>query len=83
MVLPGGPVAEQPYAGPPNPAGLIYQDPHAVNTGPPLHGLDSTLPEGRTVYVSNVPVSITEAQLQDFFGVVGTVAKIKMCGEEQ
>lgn len=54
-----------------------------VNTGPPLHGYESTAPEGRTVYVSNVPYNITDWQMQEFFSVVGTAVKIKLCGGEE
>eukprot|EP00667_Euglena_gracilis_P006146 EG_transcript_6194 len=79
-VPPGGDFVQ--YTGPPDPASLRYQDPHAANTGPPLHGYDSVAPEGRTVYISNVPNGITEFQLQDFFSVVGTAVKVKLCGED-
>eukprot|EP00668_Euglena_longa_P031922 GGOE01041194.1.p1 GENE.GGOE01041194.1~~GGOE01041194.1.p1 ORF type:complete len:534 (-),score=117.13 GGOE01041194.1:312-1751(-) len=79
---PGGGGDYVPYTGPPDPASLRYQDPHTANTGPPLHGYDSVAPEGRTVYISNVPNGITEFQLQDFFSIVGTAMKVKLCGEE-
>jgi RNA recognition motif-containing protein len=78
-----GPATEAvPYTGPPDPDTLTYQDPHIANTGPPLHDPTSTAPEARTAYIANVPNNITETQIQDFFSIVGTVTRVKLCGEE-
>lgn len=36
----------------------------------------------RTVYVSNLPTSIPEAQIVEFIGLSGRVINYKFCGEE-
>ena len=52
-----------PYEGPPRPDQVIRSDPSTANAGPPLHPLDSTAKEARTVYVGNIPNTITEVCL--------------------
>eukprot|EP00667_Euglena_gracilis_P007519 EG_transcript_7590 len=69
------------YTGPPAPEALVRQDPHAVNTGPPLHPLDSPAREARTVYVTNVPNGMSEEQLMDWFQCVERPVKLKLCGD--
>ena len=52
-----------------------------VNTGPPLHSLESTAPEGRTVYISNVPYHVGETELQvlHVLCAAGVVCDARQC----
>eukprot|EP00668_Euglena_longa_P016470 GGOE01020728.1.p1 GENE.GGOE01020728.1~~GGOE01020728.1.p1 ORF type:complete len:533 (-),score=66.04 GGOE01020728.1:118-1716(-) len=69
------------FTGPPPPEALVRQDPHLVNTGPPLHPLDSLAREARTVYVANIPNGMTEEQLMEWLECVERPVKVKLCGD--